>query len=817
MRTVKKLEDVFPIWKIENDCLLDKLGCMTIGFSVQLPEIFTLSDLEFGAMHAAWVRAVKTLTAGTILHKQDWFIKAKYHSDFEREHSLLSHGSELHFNERPWINHESYLYMTFVPAQKFTANAMSSFLTRSSFVPTQSLDKKMVLDFLDHAGQFQKIVSDGSLITMQRLSVDELSSSKSKAGLIERYCYLQAKEEPRFIRDVQMGDELKVGDKYCSVFTIADMATLPAACGPRINYEKYSTDVTKFSIGFAAPLGLLLNCDHIYNQYILVEDAAQVIKKQEKRRLKFQSLSAYSRENTISRDAVNQFLNEAIALGRMPVKAHFNLVCFSDDHRQSREIRNKVSAAMAQIDAGVKLETDCAAQLFWAAIPGNAAGLPIHESFDTFAEQACCFLNTETNYADSLSLTGIRLGDRLTGKPLAVDLSDEPMKKGITTNRNKFLFGPTGSGKSVFCNHLIRSYVEQGSHAVLVDVGHSYSGLCELVNGKYFTYSETQPICFNPFYVEGVLDIEKKENIKSLLLALWKKDDENFTRSEYVALSNALQGYFDSEQSVRCFNSFYEWLRTEFYERIRAERVGVKDFDIDNFLYVLRPYYKGGEFDYLLNATENLDLLNERLVVFELDNIKDHPILLPVVTLVIMELFISKMRKLKGVRKIILIEEAWKAIARNGMAEYIKYLFKTVRKFFGEAIIVTQDIEDIIHSPIVRNAIIHSSDCKILLDQSKYLNNFDKLKELLSLTDKEKTELLSIEKATTYKSVFISLGGTHSKVYRIELSLEERLAYTTEEKEKMQVQLFAKKYGSLKTGIKVLANEIRQQQQNKAA
>jgi len=816
MNKVRALEDVMPIWKIENDCILDKLGCITVAFSCELPEIFTLSSTEYEAMHSAWVRAIKTLSPGTILHKQDWFIQTNYRADFEKlntesDPSFLSHSSERHFNERPWLDHESYLFLTFVPSGKFTANAMSTSLTRSSFVSEQSMDKKLIDEFLDRVGQFARVLTDSGMIKMQRLTATELSSDESKPGLIERYCHLQSMGEPRMVCDISLSDELQVGDKQVHVFSLADMDTLPAVCGPRINYEKYSTDVTKFSIGFAAPLGFLLNCNHIYNQYVLIEDVHTVLKKQEKRRLKFQSLSAYSRENAISRDAVNTFLNEAIAQGRMPVKAHFNLICFTDDLKQSREIKNAVSAGMSQLDAGTKQETDSSAQLFWAGIPGNAAGLPVHEFFDTFAEQACCFFNAETNYQTSVSSFGVRLCDRITGKPLQVDLSDEPMRKGIITNRNKFVFGPTGSGKSVFCNHLVRSYVEDGAHAVLVDVGHSYSGICELLNGKYFTYSETEPICFNPFYVEGVLDIEKKENLKSLLVTLWKKDDENFTRSEYVALSSALTLFFQTNTTYPCFNSFYEFLNGDFYEKMKLEKLTVKDFDIDNFLYVLRPYYKGGEYDYLLNATENLDLLNERLVVFELDNIKDHPILLPVVTLIIMELFISKMRKLKGVRKVILIEEAWKAIARNGMAEYIKYLFKTVRKFFGEAIIVTQDVQDIIHSTIVKNAILNSSDCKILLDQSKYLNNFKELQELLSLTDKEKTQILSMEKAKEYKPVFISLGGTHSKVYRIELSLEERFAYTTEEKEKLQVQLFAKKYGSMQQGIKVLASELRQQ------
>ncbi len=227
-----------------------------------------------------------------------------------------------------------------------------------------------------------------------------------------------------------------------------------------------------------------------------------------------------------------------------------------------------------------------------------------------------------------------------------------------------------------------------------------------------------------------------------------------------------------------------------------------------NFLYVLRPFYKGGEFDYLLNATLNLDLLQQPFIVFELDNIKDHPVLFPVVTIIIMEVFISKMRKLKDVRKMILIEEAWKAIAKEGMAEYIKYLFKTVRKYFGEAVVVTQDVEDIISSPVVKQAIIHNSDCKILLDQSKYQNKFDQVKELLGLTDKEKSLVLSVNKANDptkkYKEVFISLGCSLSKVYRTEVSGEEYLAYTTEHSEKIKVLSAAEKFGSIEKGIQSL-------------
>jgi conjugation system TraG family ATPase len=821
MRKVKNLEEVFPVWKIEvhgeYSCLLDKLGNITIGFSVQLPEIFTLSANEYEAMHNGWVRAMKVLSAGTVIHKQDWFTESKYHADFENpETTFLHHSSERHFNERPYLRHECYLYLTLLSNGKATANAMSSALILGSLMPARSLDQKQIADFLDRVGQFVKIVSDAGLVSMKALTADDLSSTEETAGLIERYCCLQSYDEPRMVCDVMIGEELKVGDKTVQVFTLADSELLPAACGPRITYDKYSTDTTKFSVGFAAPLGLLLDCNHVYNQYVLIEDVPEVLKKQEKRRLKFQSLSAYSRENAISRDAVNQFLNEAIGMGMMPVKAHMNLICFSDQESELRNIKNKVSAAMAQIDAGTKQETDSAAQLFWAGIPGSAGGLPVEECFDTFSEQAVCFFNAETNYSSSISLIGLRLADRVSGRPLHVDFIDEPMLRGICTNRNMFILGPPGSGKSVFCNHFLRTGIEQSAHGVIIDVGHSYRGVCELLGGYYFTYSDTERISLNPFQFEGEADTEKKESIKALLLALWKKDSEGFTRTEYVAVSNALQGYFELKVAVPGFNSFYEYLETGFAKKCEADKVQAKDFDLSNFLYVLRPFYKGGEFDFLLNATENLDLLNQRLVVFELDSIKDHPILFPVVTLIIIELFISKMRRLKGVRKIIVIEEAWKAIAKQGMAEYIKYLYKTLRKFYGIPIVVTQDLEDIINSEIVKEAIINTSEIKFLLDQSKYANRFDKVQELLGLTEKEKTLVLSLNKSNDpkyrYKEVFVSMGTGHSKVYRIELSLEEYLAYTTEEKEKMQVQEYAKRYGSMQQGIKMLAHEMREKQ-----
>lgn len=531
----KHLKDILPIFGVEHDCILSKQGDVTIAYEVILPELFTLSDQEYEALHQSLIKAIKILPRHTIFHKQDWFTEAKYEADFSKEDtSFLRRSSERFFNERPYLDHRCYIMLTKKPAGRKAGSSLFSNLLRRSIVPEETLRPQLLQDFLDSAGQFERILKDSGFIHLKRLSNDELSGTGINCGIVERYMNLQQNEKSFSIRDINFKDGIRVGDDYCQLYTLADAEDLPAYCGSRINYDKYSTDKTKFSVGFASPLGQLLSCNHIYNQYIFIDDAQKTIQKLESKRLRLQSLSAYSRENAISRDATNDFLNEAIGQQRLPVKAHFNVLVWSNEKDNLKDLKNLVSSALAQMDAVPKQELDGAPQIFWAGIPGNEADFPMNDTFDTFAEQACCFLNLESNYRSSISPCGIRLGDRLSGKPVHVDISDEPMKKGICTNRNKFILGPSGSGKSFFTNHMVRSYYEQGTHIVLVDVGHSYKGLCDMVKGYYFTYDEKNPIRFNPFFIgEGdTLDTEKKESIKTLLLALWKKDNETFNRSE---------------------------------------------------------------------------------------------------------------------------------------------------------------------------------------------------------------------------------------------------------------------------------------------
>ena len=671
----------------------------------------------------------------------------------------------------------------------------------------------------------ERILNDSGLVRVERLTEAEIVGTADDAGLLARYFALSDEQRPVVNEDIRLDpDAMRIGDKYLSMHTLSDLDMLPQSVATDFRYERLSTDRSDCRLSFAAPVGLLLSCNHVYNQVIFLDDHDETLKRLEASARNMNSLAAYSRSNAINREWIEMYLNEAHSQGVRSVRCHCNVMAWAESESELKRIRNDVGSQLALMGCTPRHNTVDVPVLFWAAIPGNEADFPAEESFYTFLDQALCLFNGETNYRSSLSPFGIKMSDRLSGIPLHLDISDLPMKRGVITNRNKFILGPSGSGKSYLTNHLVRQYWEQGSHILLVDTGNSYQGLCSLIHAKtkgrdgvYFTYTEEAPIAFNPFYVEdGVYDVEKRESLKTLLLTLWKRESEEPTRSEEVALSNAVNLYLSKLRTDRSivpsFDTFYEFVETDYRRLLEQKRVREKDFDLENFLNVLEPYYKGGEYDYLLNSDKQLDLLDKRFIVFELDNISSNRTLLPVVTLIIMETFISKMRRLKGVRKMILIEECWKALTSANMSAYIRYLFKTVRKYFGEAVVVTQEVDDIISSPIVKESIINNADCKILLDQRKYLSKFDGIQRLLGLTDKERAQILSINLSNDpkrrYKEVWIGLGGVQSAVYATETSVEEYLTYTTEESEKMQVmELAGKLGGDIEAAIQQLARE----------
>lgn len=509
------------------------------------------------------------LPAYTIVHRQDWFLKENYKADTQKdEMSFLDRSFELHFNERPFLNHFSYLFITKTTKERSRKESNFSILCRGNIIPKEVRDKDVVSRFLESVDQFERILNDSAFIRLERLTTDEIVGTPQQAGLIEKYFSL-SQQDTTTLKDIQMSaSKMRIGDNTLCVHTLSDVDDLPGSVQTDTRYEKYSTDRSDCRLSFAAPVGLMLSCDHIYNQFLFIDDSTEILQRFEKTARNMHSLSKYSRANQLNKQWIDAYLDEAHSFGLTAIRCHCNVMAWSDSREKLKVIKNDTGSALALMGCKPRYNTIDAPTLYWAGIPGGEGDFPAEESFYTFIEQGVCFFTGETNYADSLSPFGIKMADRTNGKPLHLDISDE-----------------------------------------------------------------------------------------------------------------------------------------------------------------------------------QLDLLNKRFVVFEIDEIKEHKILFPVVTVIIMEAFINKMRRLHGVRKMIVVEEAWKAIAREGMADYIRFLYKTVRKYFGEAVVVTQELDDIVSSPIIKDTIVNNADCKILLDQRKYINKFDSVQSLLGLTDKEKGQILSINQA----------------------------------------------------------------------
>lgn len=818
-----KLETTLPLLAYENSYLISKSSDITRLFKIELKEAYTISNSELNNSHLAWCKAIRCLPDYCIVHKQDIFCEKKFIVENKNENkNFLQVASDKHFQGREYLEHQCYVYITLATQQSFNTKATNNSILRTKLVPQESIDRNRLDNFYDAVEQFRSVLSSSGFI-ISELTEDEVIGNDNNFGLIEKYLSLNFSGENEILYDLHTEEkDLMIGDKYVSLFSLSELTELPATVSPTVRNISLSTDQSTMSTSMAFKFGLELPFNHIYNQFFFLDDSAKNLVELEKQGKKMESLSAVSRENAINKEFNEEYLNEVQIARERSIHCAFNIMLWDESYNSLLKKNATVASCLSLADCNATKTEVIVPHLFWSAIPGNASNYPLEMRFITFVRQGACFINLESNAKDITGEEqyGLRLTDRLSGKPLRIDLSEQPMRNKWASAKNKFILGPSGSGKSFFTNVMVAQKYAQGDHIVIVDVGDSYLGLCNLINeetngedGIYYTYSEEKPIAFNPFYSEDyVYTEEKMTQLLSLICVLWKNEDEAVTRAEETHVETAINLYIriikDNRNIYPDFNSFFQFLCTSFKDKITNDGVDKKDFDIDNLIQVLTPYAKGGKYDYLLNSREKIDLLHKRFIVFELDNIKDHKILFPIVTIVLMDTFIAKMRRLEPhERKMILIEEAWKAISKAGTAEFIKYLYKTVRKHNGEVAVVTQEVDDIVGNEIVKNAIINNADIKILLDQSKFLNRFAEIETTLALSSEDKALVLSVNRNINmnrppYKEVFISFGTSFSSVYGVEVSKEEYLAFTTTKEEKGLVLKYAKEEGSTQKGIK---------------
>ena len=773
---------------------------------------------EFTHLFAA---LAQTLGEGYALHKQDVFVRKAFKEESATNHEFLSESYFRYFNGRPFTDSVCYLTIT----QENKKSRLMSF------------DNKKWRDFLVKIRKVHDQLRDAGV---KSRFLDKTEASE----YVDRFFSMNFRDKVVSMTNFKVDDEtIGMGDRCCKVYSLVDVdcANLPSVIRPYANIEVNNTSM---------PVDLVSIVDSVpgadcvvFNQMVFVPNQKRELALLDKKKNRHASMPNPS--NLMAVEDIKRVQEVIARESKQLVYTHYNLVVAVSGDTNIQKCTNHLENSFSRMGIHISKRAYNQLELFVNSFPGNCYSMNAdYDRFLTLGDAATCLMYKERIVHNEDTPLKIYYTDR-QGVPVAIDITGKEGKEKLTDNSNFFCLGPSGSGKSFHMNSVVRQLWEQNTDIVMVDTGNSYEGLCEYVGGKYIAYTEDKPITMNPFNIsKRELNIEKIDFLKNLILLIWKGSEVQIPELEFRVVEQLVTEYYDfyfngmqpypsaQKETLRknlstmekrrgtessqihdkveklikgleerrmalavntlSFDSFYEFA-CERLDQICIEN-NITTIDCDNFAYMLQNFYRGGKYDKILNENVDSTLFDETFIVFEVDAIKENKQLFPIVTLIIMDVFLQKMR-LKKNRKCLVIEEAWKAIASPLMAEYIKYLYKTARKFWASVGVVTQEIQDIIGSPIVKEAIINNSDVVMLLDQSKFRERFDEIKAILGLTDVDCKKIFTVnrlenkEGRSFFREVFIRRGSM-SGVYGVEEPHECYMTYTTERAEKEALKLY---------------------------
>ena len=767
----------------------------------------------------------QTLGEGYALHKQDIFVRKQFANEPEHNQEFLSASYFRYFNGRPYT--DSLCYLT------ITQEAKKSRLF--------SYDSKKWRDFLVKIYKVRDLLRDSG-VQVKFLNKAEASE------YVDRYFAMNFEDRMVSMTNVKADDEtVSMGDKHCKVYSLVDVdcAALPSLIRPYTNIEVNNTEMP---VDLVSVVDNIPNAETVvYNQIIFLPSQKRELALLDKKKNRHASIPNPS--NQMAVEDIKQVQDVIARESKLLVYTHFNMVVGVPADTDLQKCTNHLENAFGRMGIHISKRAYNQLELFVSSFPGNCYSLnEEYDRFLTLSDAAVCLMYKERVQHSEETPLKVYYTDR-QGVPVAIDITGKEGKNKLTDNSNFFCLGPSGSGKSFHMNSVVRQLHEQGTDVVMVDTGNSYEGLCEYFGGKYISYTEERPITMNPFHINREeMNVEKTGFLKNLVLLIWKGTQGTVTKTEDRLIEHVITEYYDAyfngfegftpqqredlrkslviddrnssekrheserERAARIegiideiegrrkelkveelsFNSFYEYSVQRIPDICEENRI--TGIDLSTYRYMMKDFYLGGNHEKTLNENMDSSLFDETFVVFEIDSIKDDPLLFPLVTLIIMDVFLQKMR-IKKNRKVLVIEEAWKAIASPLMAEYIKFMYKTARKFWASVGVVTQEIQDIIGSEIVKEAIINNSDVVMLLDQSKFKERFDTIKAILGLTDVDCKKIFTInrlenkEGRSFFREVFIRRGTT-SGVYGVEEPHECYMTYTTERAEKEALKLY---------------------------
>ena len=791
-----------PILTIQDGVVVSKRGELTVGWEVSLPPLCAMTEDGYEDLLEALSSAVRALGPGYIVHRQDIYLKDSYKA--QRLEGFLSGSYERHFSDREHLVHRQYLYLTL--ALKDSPNrSISSSGAFGISIPKGEFLAKDLATLLSKASEFASVMSSRGGYTLSRLDDTQL------AAIVFDHSRIYSRDN--IFSDIERGtDRVKCGPRTLWAYSISESRSLPTILSPSQRADSLSSSSSEIHLSTSAAIGPLLECEHMVNTYIFTLNQGDTMREMGGRKRRMTSMGQ-NPENRIAAEELEEFADQAHKESLTCVKAHTNILVWGDEH-QEQELRSRISSALSGMNILCVQNTSDTHVLWYSAYPGAAGEISGDNLMTRELKNFLCLGINET-YDEGIPGGAMKMCDRFRNIPIRIDIQEAAYKAGLIDNYNAFILGGSGTGKSFFTNYFVRSCYDAGETVFIIDVGDSYEGLCSVIreesNGKdgiYHTWDKDNPITFDAFlgigdWVDDAGRLQQDSDGVNFLLSFlqtlwtpkggWNADSANILKQivrDFVLSRRAIP-----EKPI--FNDLRQYIITEVAPQVHSAsgyicdsvQVTKERFDIDGLILAMGDYAEGGAFGFLLNDRNPRDLFSSRFTVFEVDKLSgiNDSKFYSLCILCIMNSFNAKMRSTPGM-KVMVIEEAWKAIANETMSGYLAGLWKTARKFQTSAVVVTQQVSDIMSSQVIRDTILQNSSVRILLDQSNNRNSFSQLQELLGLTDHQRDIILSMNRlhrdGLKYREVFIALGDKKYGVYATEVSPEEAVCYESNKERK---------------------------------
>lgn len=785
-----KLDDIFPVDHVHSNILEMANGDIAVVYTLDLPEIFTMGASDYNAFHTAFLKMFHLLPENVVVHKQDVFLYRRYDAyGHIRGDAYLQNTLKAHFDGRTYLHQQSYLSII-----KPRGSLLKKTITNFSYVAKSDLSKevKQVRDFHEDCTKSIAVLNASDIVRANVPSSEELVSYMEK--------YFNGFQENKIV-DIDFRNGLTLGGNQFAIYALNDEESQKDG-DIEVCYadNKRSSERSRFYRSYTFPLGLDLNCEHIYNQYIFYDSQSELKKLLERRVKKLKAASRFSKQNLLQGERVNNFLHSLEEENLRCCRVHTNLAVWSSRSEQLDEIDKKIQQAYASMDIVPHEASRLDAPYFYlCGVPGNGGNLPSEETFVSYLDHALCYLLPEG--IGSRDDSGIMYNSRVNNIPVYIDSFEKPYLNKLIDNRNYFVIAPSGGGKSFLSKSRLQQELEMDYELVVINIGGD-DKLARLYRERsvYIKYELGQTLDVNPFYIDtSVINSLKVDFLINFIGILWKPKEE-LNHNESSALNSLILSFYDAEMDMPEKQADFNVRRKledgmsiyHFYQFLEGRAPQIKEkmsrdlIDLDSLLLNLEKYSIGVYKD-LFTRDKPADFENRNYIEFELDNIKDDQVLFPIFAMLIADVAFNTVWKVNGKRKDFFIDEAWLILEKPGMASLLRYLYKTIRKFDGAVGIAVQQITDLPLGAIER-AILGNCSIKYLLNHKNVLADIPLLKEKLSLTEKDIALLLSIINQTwktaeddhIYTEFLMIMGSAFSKVFRLEVSKECAVVYDSE-------------------------------------